>query len=52
MIHRNGNGRLDPGEEVFISIETTNSGSFDATETLGTLSCSSGYITINSGFMI
>jgi len=45
----NGNGMLDPGETVDIIIEATNSGSSHAYDTEGSLSSSSGYITVNSG---
>jgi len=42
----NFNGRLDPGETVFLIIPTYNNGSYNAANTIGTLSCSSGYITL------
>ncbi len=44
----NGNGILDPGETVDLSIATTNSGGFEAPNTVGALTCSSVYITINN----
>jgi len=44
----NGNGNLDPGETVDISIVTNNDGSFKAIETLGTLVSQSPFITINN----
>ena len=44
----NGNGILDPGETVDILVETTNIGHAAAEATTATLSCSSGYITINT----
>ena len=44
----NGNGRLDPGETVNIIIPTANNGSFQANGTLGSLNCTSGFITLNN----
>lgn len=44
----NGNGHLDPGETVNISIETYNDGSVIAANTEGILSSSSTYVTVNS----
>jgi len=44
----NANGRLDPGETAFLIIPTYNNGSFVATNTTGTLSCSSGFVTLNN----
>ncbi len=44
----NGNGRLDPGETVDIVIPTYNNGSYQAISAAGTLSCSSGFITLNN----
>ncbi|MCD4746572.1 MAG: hypothetical protein K8R58_09745, partial [Bacteroidales bacterium] len=44
----NNNGRLDPGETVDIIIESTNSGSCDALNTIAYLSSASQYITLNS----
>ena len=44
----NGNGILDPGETVDLSVATTNSGGVDAANTLATLACGSTYITINT----
>ncbi len=44
----NNNGMLDPGETVFLSVEIKNNGSAEAYETLGELSSSSSFITINS----
>jgi len=44
----NGNGRLDPGETVDIYIETYNNGSYHAIGAMGSLSTSSGYLTLNT----
>jgi hypothetical protein len=44
----NGNARLDPGETADVKIETSNTGSFEALNTIANLSCSSPYITINT----
>ncbi|MBE9491301.1 MAG: T9SS type A sorting domain-containing protein, partial [Bacteroidetes bacterium] len=44
----NGNGRLDPGETVDIYIETYNTGSYHAIGAIGSLSSSSGYLTLNT----
>ncbi len=45
----NGNGNLDPGENVDIMIPTLNIGQSDAQATTGTLSTTSPDITINTG---
>ncbi|MCF8378389.1 MAG: T9SS type A sorting domain-containing protein [Bacteroidales bacterium] len=42
----NWNGRLDPGETAFMIIQTLNTGSFNAANTIGTLSTTSEYITL------
>ncbi len=44
----NNNGRLDPGETAIVLIPTYNNGSYDAMGTIGNLSCSSGFITLNN----
>jgi PKD repeat protein len=44
----NWNGRLDPGETAFLIIQTFNNGSFNAENTIGSLSCSSEHITLNN----
>ncbi len=44
----NNNGRLDPGETVIIIIPTYNNGSYQAVGAVGTLNCTSGFITLNS----
>jgi len=44
----NGNGRLDPGEDVDIIIETFNNGSYHAIGAIGTMSATSSFITINT----
>ncbi len=44
----NGNGRPDPGETVNLIIPVYNNGSYQADGTLGSLSCSSGFITLNN----
>ncbi len=44
----NGNGRLDPGETALLIIQTFNNGSYNASNTFGSLSCSSGFITLNN----
>lgn len=44
----NGNGRLDPGEDAEIIIETYNSGSFHALNAAGTIGISSGYVTVTN----
>lgn len=44
----NGNGRLDPGETVNILFETYNTGSYHAMSAMGSLSTTSGYLTLNS----
>jgi len=45
----NGDGRLDPGETVDISVSVSNTGSSEAFNILGDLSTLSEYITINTG---
>ena len=44
----NNNHSLDPGETVDIVIQTLNTGHSDAPSTLGTLSCTSPFITLNN----
>ncbi|MCD4696419.1 MAG: lamin tail domain-containing protein, partial [Bacteroidales bacterium] len=44
----NGDGRLDPGETADIIIETTNTGHTDSPDAMGTLACSSPFITLIS----
>jgi hypothetical protein len=44
----NNNGRLDPGETVDLIISSNNTGHSDALYTIGSLSCSSPYITLNN----
>nr|NQU92869.1 PKD domain-containing protein [Bacteroidota bacterium] len=44
----NWNGRLDPGETAFLIIPTYNYGSYVASNTIGTLSCSNEYVTLNN----
>ncbi len=44
----NGNGRLDPGETVNLIIPTYNNGTYQAVGTVGSLNCSSGFITLNN----
>jgi PKD repeat protein len=44
----NGNGRIDPGETLDIIIPTFNNGSYQASDAVGSLSCSSGFITLNN----
>lgn len=44
----NWNGRLDPGETAFLIIPTFNSGSYNASGTIGSLSCSNEFITLNN----
>jgi hypothetical protein len=44
----NGNGRLDPGETADIIIANINTGSVSAPDALGSLSLSSGFITLNN----
>ncbi len=44
----NFNSRLDPGETAYLIIPTFNNGSFNAVNTIGSLSCSSGFITLNN----
>ncbi|MCF8369567.1 MAG: T9SS type A sorting domain-containing protein [Bacteroidales bacterium] len=45
----NNNGKIDPGETVDISIEIMNSGSSDAYNIMGDLSCVDPFITIVNG---
>ncbi len=44
----NCNGRLDPGETAFLIIPTFNNGSYNAANTIGSLSCSNEYVTLNN----
>ena len=44
----NGNGRLDPGETVNLIIPTFNNGTYQAVGAVGSLNCSSGFITLNN----
>ena len=44
----NGNGRLDPGETADIKIVNTNSGLASAFDALGSMSLSSGFLTLNN----
>jgi len=44
----NWNGHLDPGETAFLIISTFNNGSYLASNTIGTLSCSNEYLTLNN----
>ncbi len=44
----NGNGRLDPGEDADIIIETFNTGSSNAIDILGTLSITNSFVTVNN----
>jgi len=44
----NANGRLDPGETAYMIIQTINSGSYVASNTTGTVTCLSEYITLNN----
>jgi hypothetical protein len=44
----NGNGRLDPGETADIIIQTNNTGSCDAINTIGSLSSSNSFLTLNN----
>ena len=44
----NWNGRLDPGETAFLIIQTYNNGSYYAAGTMGYLSCSNEFITLNN----
>jgi len=44
----NFNGRLDPGETAYLIIPTYNNGSYNAVNAMGSLSCSSGFITLNN----
>jgi hypothetical protein len=43
----NNNSRLDPGETVDLIIPTNNEGHSNSPSAIGTISCASGYITIN-----
>jgi len=45
----NGNGLIDPGETVDIVITITNTGNVDSENTVGTLSTSCQYVTIDEG---
>ncbi len=45
----NNNGRLDPGETADIHIVTANTGNFDLTNIVGTLTTTNSDVTINSG---
>ncbi len=45
----NGNGRLDPGEDADIIIETYNNGSSLAIDVVGGISIASSFITVNNG---
>ncbi|MFC1847877.1 S8 family serine peptidase [Chloroflexota bacterium] len=45
----NGNGMLEPGETANVLVPTSNVGHADALSTTGSLSCTSGYLTVNSG---
>ncbi len=42
----NGNGRLDPGESVMVTVTAANTGSSDGADVTGALSTSSNYITV------
>jgi hypothetical protein len=44
----NGNGRLDPGEDAVILIETSNTGSYHAIGAIGALNVASPFITVNN----
>lgn len=44
----NNNGRLDPGETANLIIPTSNTGSFSAFETIGSITCPCGYVTVNN----
>jgi hypothetical protein len=44
----NGNGKLDPGENAIIHIQTFNTGSYAALGTIGTLVITSPYVTLNN----
>jgi hypothetical protein len=46
----NTNGVLDPGDVAELAIATTNSGGFNAANAAGTLTCSSPYITVHTGY--
>jgi len=45
----NGNGMLDPGETVGVTIQTENNGNSISPSAMGTLTSTSPYITINTG---
>lgn len=44
----NGNGRLDPGEEAEIILETFNTGSYHAMNAVGNLTVASAFITVTN----
>ncbi|MFU8844086.1 MAG: T9SS type A sorting domain-containing protein, partial [Bacteroidales bacterium] len=44
----NGNGRLDPGENATIIIQTSNTGSYHAIGAIGSLVITSPYVTLNN----
>ncbi|MDP8287355.1 MAG: C25 family cysteine peptidase, partial [Candidatus Electryonea clarkiae] len=44
----NYNGHLDPGETAILVIPTYNNGSYLASNTIGALSCSNQYVTLNN----
>ncbi len=45
----NNNGRLDPGENVILTIPSSNTGHANATGAVGTLTCTNPNITITNG---
>ncbi|MBW2277926.1 MAG: hypothetical protein JRF63_10560, partial [Deltaproteobacteria bacterium] len=45
----NGNGHLDPGENIEMLVRVTNTGTLPATEVIGTLSSSTPLVTVTSG---
>ncbi len=47
--HGDSNGILDPGEDVTITVNTTNNGQDDATNVAATLTSTSPYVTITQG---
>lgn len=47
-VNGNGNGRIEAGETVDIIIPSNNAGSSSCTSLLGTLSCTSPYVTITN----
>jgi hypothetical protein len=49
LYNHGGNGRLDPGETVELSVELTNNGDMDAEVVMGAISTSSPYIVIGNG---